>query len=168
MALKIQLRKDQKIIINGAVLENASGGNIAFLVLNEASILRDDDILMAEDVKTPASRVYYALQCMYLFPGERDRHLRHFKEFLDSYEDAAPSSGPIATKLRGFVDEGKLYKALKHARELVLHEREVLADVQKQLGEELRDEPAGGKSSGDRGVGADSGRTEDQERPGDE
>ena len=68
VALVIHLKKDQQIVLNGAVIENTSGRSISLSVKNEAAILRSSDILAPEDAATPASRAYYALQCVYLFP----------------------------------------------------------------------------------------------------
>jgi flagellar protein FlbT len=96
MALVIQIKKEQRIIINGAVLENVSGRTVAIAVKNEAAILRSEDVLTADAAVTPARRVYFALQCAYLFPDRKDEHLRDFEQFLVSYLEAAPSAREIA------------------------------------------------------------------------
>jgi len=67
MPLKIILKNEEKIIINGAVMQNI-GGSLKALILNEAVVLREKDIITEEDAKTPASRAYFALQNLYLFP----------------------------------------------------------------------------------------------------
>lgn len=127
MALVIHLRKDGRVIINGAVLENVSGRAVSIAVKNEASILRDDDVLQPEDAVTPASRVYFALQCAYVFPESRARHMAQFDEFLSAYLEAAPSAAPLASAVQTAVDAGRLYEGLKKARGLFAHEREILA-----------------------------------------
>jgi flagellar protein FlbT len=127
MALVIHLRKDGRVIINGAVLENVSGRAISIAVKNEASILRDDDVLQPQDAVTPARRVYFALQCAYVFPDSHARHMRQFNDFLDAYVEAAPSAAPLAAAVRKSVEAGKLYEALKKARELFTHERDLFA-----------------------------------------
>ncbi len=162
MPLKLQLRKGQKIIVNGAVLENAGSHTASLLVKNDASILRDNDILTPADARTPASRVYYALQCAYLFPVERDRHLGNLKQLVDSYEEAAPSASPICGGIRSLMGEDKLYQALKLAQELIAHERQVFEYVHGRIGEEIRDATPGGKSSGGRGLGIDAGGAADE------
>jgi flagellar protein FlbT len=148
MPLKIHLRKGQKIIINGAVLENTSSQNISLLVKNEASILRDNDILTPEDVSTPASRAYYALQCLYLFPNEKESNLPRLNEFLDNYLIAAPSSKELVDNIKRLVDDGKLYPALKKGQELISHEHKVLSHAQKRVGKKLLDSAAAGQSQG--------------------
>jgi flagellar protein FlbT len=129
MPLKIQIKSGQQIIINGAVLENASPRTVSLLVKNEAAILRDKDILTADDAQTPASRVYYTLQCVYLFPGEKERYLDHFADFISAYLDAVPSSEPTVEAIRGMVDSGQYYSALKKTQDLITQEGEILARI---------------------------------------
>ena len=138
MPLKLHIKKGQKIIINGAVVENVSPHNVSLLVMNDAAILRDSDILTPEQASTPASRVYYTLQCLYLFPDEQEKHLPHLNGFTDSYAGAAPSSRPIVNAIRNCVSEGKLYQALKEGRKLLSHEQKVLSHVQERSGQEVR------------------------------
>lgn len=150
MPLKIQLKKGQKIIINGAVIENVTQRNVSLLVGNDASILRDSDILTPEDAATPASRAYYALQCLYVFPDEStERNRERFEGFLASYEAAAPSCKPITEAVRDYVEKGELYHAVKKCQELIFHEQEILTDVQEKLGRELREAAGAGGSAGD-------------------
>ena len=144
MPLKIHLRKGQKIIINGAVLENTSFHNVSLLVKNEVSILRDDDILTPEDASTPAGRVYYALQCLYLFSDEESNNLPRLNEFLDNYLIAAPSSKKLVDDIRRLVKDGKLYPALKKGQKLISHENKVLSHVQKRVGKKLLDSATAG------------------------
>ena len=126
MALVIHLKKDARVIINGAVLENASGRTISFLVKNEAAILRHNDVLLPEEASTPAARVYFALQCAYLFPKDRASHLAQFQELLASYLGAAPSARPLGASLRAAAAGDNLYEALKQARKLLQHEGTIL------------------------------------------
>jgi len=168
MPLKIQLKHGQKIIINGAVLENASSRTASLLVINNASIMRDADILTPEDAVTPASRVYYSLQCMYLFPEDMETHLPRFKDFAESYGQAAPSSRPIVDELQRLVDQDKMYKALKLGHELIEHEHKVLSHVQEQLGEKLRHTTTAGESEGGGGMGPDSSGSQNAQGEGGE
>ena len=57
MPLSIDFKAGDKIIINGAVIENL-GSNSTISIHNQAAILRGKEILSAEDSTTPASRIY--------------------------------------------------------------------------------------------------------------
>jgi flagellar protein FlbT len=166
MALVINIKNGHQVIINGAVIENVSGKTISISVKNEASILRSTDILTPESAVTPAGRVYYALQCVYLFPERRSEYLRHFKDLIASYVRAAPSSAPIVEAVCESLNEEQYYSALKKAQELIEHERKVLSDAHERLGEELRRTAPAGESEGDGGVGVDPGGPQDEGGPG--
>lgn len=144
MALKVQIKSGQKLVINGAVLENASMRAVSLLVHNQVAILRQQDIMTHDEAITPATRVYYALQCLYLFPEDQPRHLALFKDFLTSFTDAVPSSRTTAEEVSVCVEEGAYFKALKVARKLIAREREILRNVEQRLVEELQHgDPAG-------------------------
>ncbi len=155
MALKIHLKKDQQVVVNGAVIENTTGKTISLTLKNEASILRSGDILSPEAAVTPASRVYYALQCLYLFPARAEHYLPIFNAFVESYVDAAPSGRTIAADISAAVEESRYYAALKLARRLMEHEGKVLAHAEQQLSQQLRRGAGARQSASDRGVGSD-------------
>lgn len=126
MPLKLSLAKGEKFIVNGAVIRN--DGDPANLVFeNQAQILRQKDILTNETAVTPAARVYFALQCAYLFPDKADPYLDSFHELLNDYVAAAPSAGSVADEVREKVAAAQIYQALKACIKLIRHEREVFA-----------------------------------------
>lgn len=126
MALLIHIKKGKKVIINGAVLENASGRTMSFLLQNEAQVLRGDDVLAPDDASTPAGRIYYALQCLYLFPERQPRYLPLFSDLIECYRQASPSASDLIDTILESVRAGRFYEALKGARELIRHEGRLL------------------------------------------
>ena len=128
MPLLIDLKNGDKIIINGAVLEN-SGSNTKLLVHNKVPILREKEVLSEDDAKTPASRVYFALQCAYIFPTERAQYLKAFQGFLTDYVAAAPTALAIGNQIRTFVEKEELYRALKAAQKLIKHESDIFSEM---------------------------------------
>jgi len=130
--LTIDFKAGDKIIINGAVIENL-GSNSKLSVHNQAAILRGKEILSEEDSKTPASRVYFALQCAYIFPQAQAEYVASFEAFLNEYLVACPSASEIGDVIRKEVESGMLYKGLKSAQKLIVHESNLL----QSLGEEI-------------------------------
>lgn len=128
MPLLIDLKPGEKVIINGAVIENA-GANTKIRVHNESNILRQKEILVAEEALTPASRVYFSLQCAYIFPEKREHYLVNFADGLVEYLEACPSAADIAAELQAEVEAGHYYKALKASRKLLKHEKDVLIQL---------------------------------------
>jgi flagellar biosynthesis repressor protein FlbT len=125
MPLTINLKPGEKLIVNGVVLQNVN--HVAkLLVHNEAALLREKDILAEEAANTPARRIYFAIQCQYLFPGKSDHYLPLIHRFLREFGEAAPSTLPLVHKAEQDVAEGHLYQALKTAKQLIAREQEIL------------------------------------------
>lgn len=132
MPLSIDFKAGDKIIINGAVIENL-GSNSKLSVHNQVAILRGKEILSAEDSTTPASRIYFALQCAYIFPQNRNDYIENYVNLLDDYLKACPSATSLADDIQTSVDKGQLYKALKTTQDLIKHEAEILNALQQEL-----------------------------------
>ena len=149
MPLKLDFKSGDKLVINGAVLENI-GSNAKILVHNESAILREKEILSVADTSTPASRVYFALQCAYMFPHKKEEYLGLFADFLREFVAACPSTKPIADEIEKLVADDKIYKALKQTQKLVAHQAKVLKSLEndvEKIALELSpgdDAPAGG------------------------
>ncbi len=156
MPLKMTLKPGERIIVNGAVLEN--GGHEAHLVfLNDAAFMREKDILSEADASTPAARVYFALQCVYIFSERRDHYSALLAELLADYLAAAPSSLELIERIQKLVEQGDYYQALKTVRALIAHERERLENVS-ATGESLSHPSPGGEPRADAGLGIDPSR----------
>ena len=127
MALKVELKPGEKIIIGESVITNGSG-RASLLIDGNAPILREKDILAPEHANTPASRIYLCVQMMYL----HDDILKFHEQYLEFVRDlitAAPSFTPILQRVSNFVLRGMLYKAIKEAKSLLAHERTLLSHV---------------------------------------
>lgn len=125
MPLKLDIKSGEKMVINGAVLENV-GPNAKIIVHNMATILREKEVLTENVAATPASRVYFALQCAYMFPDKSEEYLALLDRNLADYLTACPSAVEIGDKIRSYVGAENLYKGLKAAQELIEHETRVL------------------------------------------
>ncbi len=133
MPLTINLKPHERLIVNGVVVEN-SGPPAKILIHNNAALLREKDIVTEEQATTPARRIYFAIQCEYLFPGKSDVFLPIIEKFLGEFEEAAPSTAELIVDIRQQVTEGQLYRALKTAKQLILREQEILNGLSKDAG----------------------------------
>lgn len=132
MPLKLEMKMGDRIIINGAVLEVATP-HAKLVVHNQASILRGKEIIAEEHAITPATRVYFSLQSAYLFPEHAMEYLEQFSEYIEQYLVACPSAAEIVSDVKKEVQAGQLYKGLKKAQQLVLHQQGVLQEFEQQL-----------------------------------
>lgn len=142
MPLLIDFKSGDKIIVNGAILENA-GSNSKILVHNQAAILRGREVLSEGDAVTPAARTYFALQCAYIYPNQQDEYIEKFKAFLQDFLLASPSSSAIGDEIVKAVEDQKLYKALKATHKLINKELEIFRSLEEgvvKVTQDLEDE----------------------------
>ena len=62
---------------------------------------------------------------MYLSPDPKEHHPTYFTLLKDMLT-VDPAAWPIIEGINNFILEGDLYKALKEAKKLIAHERELL------------------------------------------
>jgi flagellar biosynthesis repressor protein FlbT len=127
MPLAINLRPKERLIVNGVVIEN-SGQPTKLVIHNTAALLREKDILTEQQANTPARRIYFTIQCQYLFPGKEELLLPIIDEFLRQFGDAAPSAVPLVREIAELVGIRDWYRALKSAKQLIAREVEILHD----------------------------------------
>ena len=124
MALKLSLKPGEKIVINGAVIVN--GDRRSTLVLqNKASLLREKDIMQAEDVNTPVRHIYFPIMLMYLDPTGMKKYHEDFvlrmTELLGVVED--PEAKTLCIAISKDVMDGEFYKALMKCKKLFDYEK---------------------------------------------
>ncbi len=125
MALKVELKPNERIIVGKAVIRNGETRTRLFIE-GQAPILREKDILTPETADTPARRIYLATQLMYL-AGDIDAHHDVYFDLVRDFLAAAPSAKPIVAEINNRILSGDLYKALRTAKQLVAYEQELIA-----------------------------------------
>jgi flagellar biosynthesis repressor protein FlbT len=129
MALKVELKPGERIIIGDCVITNHEQ-RTRLHIEGQAPILREKDILTAERADTPAKRIYLAVQLMYTARDPREHHEVYFS-LLRDIVGAAPSVWPFIESINNHILTGAMYKALKEAKKLIAYEQELLADARR-------------------------------------
>ena len=132
MALKVELKPNERLIIGEAVITN-SDQRTRFLIEGEAPILREKDILTAKLADTPAKRIYLAVQLMYTAKDPSAHHSVYF-QLIGDFLRAAPSSMAFIEDINNFILTGEMYKALKTAKKLIAYESELLENAKRGAG----------------------------------
>lgn len=127
MALKVELKPNERIIIGQVVIRNDEQ-RTRFFIEGEAPILREKDILTAVSADSPAKKIYLAIQLMYLAQDPTLEHETYFALVRD-FMKAAPSSLPHMTEINNRILSGDLYKALKAAKQLIAYEAELIENA---------------------------------------
>ena len=128
MALKVELKPGERIILGDSVITNDDQRTRLFIEGN-APILREKDIMRLEDADTPCKKIYVVVQMMYLAVDAKRHHELYFQITKEVLE-AAPSTKDYLDAVNNRILTGQMYKALKEARKLIEYERELLANAQ--------------------------------------
>ena len=129
MALKVELKAGERIIIGECVITNADQ-RTRLLIDGEAPILRERDIMTPKIADTPAKNLYFIIQMMYLSKTPRDHHETYF-QLMREIVQAAPSTWPYIENINNHILTGEMYKALKQARKLIAYEQELLENAKR-------------------------------------
>jgi len=132
MALKVELKPHERIIIGSCVVTNTDQRARLLIDGDNIPILREKDILTPETADTPAKLIYLAVQLMYISPDAQASHGTYFNLIRDLVT-AVPSAWPLIEGINNQILSGDLYQALKEAKKLVAYEKQLLDQI-----EELR------------------------------
>ena len=124
MALVIDLKPGEKILIGDAVITNDSQ-RTRLHIAGDSPILREKDVMQEEEANSPCKRIYFIVQCMYLSHAPKDYHKKYF-DMVKEVQAAAPSCSIFIMQINDEILNDRYYKAMKIARELIEHERELL------------------------------------------
>ena len=130
MPLKLSLKPGEKFVLNGAVVQNGDRRS-ALLLQNKASVLREKDIMQADEATTPARRIYFPVMMMYLDQAECDRYQDAFVKRLSEFMGAVhnPEILTDCVNISKYVMIREYYKALMLCRKLIEYEDERLGNV---------------------------------------
>jgi flagellar protein FlbT len=126
MALKVELKPGERILIGDSVITNGAQ-RTRFLIEGKSPVLRERDIITADQADTPAKRIYLAVLLIYTARDPRAHHETYFalvREFLD----AAPSAASYVELINNLILTGQVYKALKTARDLISYEQDLISN----------------------------------------
>jgi len=127
MSLKVELKPGEKLIIGNCVVTNSDQRTRLFID-GKAPILREKDILTPATADSPAKRVYFAVQLMYI-DEDVERLRKDYFKLINDLVTAAPSTIQLVDEINNEILTGELYKALKAAKKLIQYEQELLANA---------------------------------------
>jgi flagellar biosynthesis repressor protein FlbT len=124
--LKISLKPNEKIYINGAVIR--VDRKVSIELMNDVQFLLESHVIQAEDASTPLKQVYFILQVMLMNPAgaadARTMFRRSLPLLLASFEEAQICAA--LKQIDRMVGEDRIYEALKAIRALYPLERRAL------------------------------------------
>jgi flagellar protein FlbT len=120
MPLRVELKPFERLVIGDSVIVN-SDTRICFLIEGDAPVLRERDTVVEETATTPARRLYYFVQMMYL-KTDATRYRASYLGAVAELRQTMPRSLELIEAVNHQVAAGALYKALKDIRTLMRRE----------------------------------------------
>jgi len=127
MPLVIDLKPSERVIIGNALITNDTN-RTRLHIEGDSPILREKDIMREDEANTPCKKIYLTIQLMYLSIAPEALHKTYF-DMLNEIQTAVPSTSLFFMKINDHLLNNAYYKALKEARHLMEHEKELLANV---------------------------------------
>ncbi|CUH79812.1 flagellar biosynthesis repressor FlbT [Tritonibacter multivorans] len=127
--LVLKLAPKERVLVNGAVIENGDRRSRLSIVTPDANILRLRDAIHPEEANTPVRRVCYAAQMV--LAGEVDAEedklpmLRRIEELSQVFTDA-DSRSALAEATDAVISDNH-YRCLKALRALLPREERLMA-----------------------------------------
>lgn len=127
--LVLKLGPKERVLINGAVIENGDRRSRLSIVTPNANILRLRDAIRPDDAQTPVRRACYTVQL--ILSGDltaddaRPTLIRSIEELTQVFRDG--DSRARLAEASDAVLEGDAYRALKQLRGLIDREDRLLA-----------------------------------------
>ncbi|GAA6194700.1 flagellar biosynthesis repressor FlbT [Pseudophaeobacter sp.] len=127
--LVLKLAPKERVLVNGAVIENGDRRSRLSIVTPDANILRLRDAIHPENANTPVRRVCYAAQLVLTGDSdpEEDRlpMLRRIEELSQVFVDA-DSRSALAEATEALLEDNH-YRCLKSLRTLLPREERLMA-----------------------------------------
>ena len=126
MGLKLTLKPNEKIIINGCVIRN-SDRRQSLTIENRADVIRGVDLLDESEAATPTKEIYFLVQTAMLKPELRDDLTSVIQKRLGRLVPVFnPEIGGHLMEAANHVSARNYYNALKSIKPVIAYEAELL------------------------------------------
>lgn len=128
MPLRLSLRPNEKLFLNGAVIVNGDS-RADLVILNDAAVLREKEIMTEEEADTVCKQIYFLAQLTYIDQSNKADYLAKLAILMDQLGSDVPIMFPVLDQMRGLIVDEDYYHALKVARKLISTEKELLENA---------------------------------------
>ena len=136
MPLRLTLKPDERIIVNGCAIRNASRRQ-TLTIENRADVVRGHDLLKEKDANTPVTRVYFLIQTVLVAADLREEFNPQIQKNLAELATVfGPDLRENIVSAANFVSIGDYYKAMRALSGLIKYERQLLGLMAQNNGPE--------------------------------
>lgn len=127
MPLKLTLKPDECVVINGCVIRNSNRRHALTIESPQADVIRGKDLLDQEDAATPVSRIYYLIQTVLIQSDLRDKLVPEIQSQLAVLATVfGPGHVRHVFEAANCVSQMDYYRALSELRPLLDREKVLL------------------------------------------
>jgi len=128
--LVLKLGPRERVLINGAVIENGDRRSRVNILTPNANILRLKDAIHPEEAKTPVKRVCYIAQLILSGDADPDTGAAQLMRGIEQLSQALfdPDSRRLLDAATAAVRDRRFYQALKALRALLPREQRLLGE----------------------------------------
>jgi len=128
MPLKLTLKPDECVVINGCVVRNSNRRHVLTIESHNADVIRGKDLLNHEDAATPIKRVYFLIQTVLIKSELRDKLVPEIQSQLAVLATVfGPGHVRHVFEAANCVSQMDYYRALSELRPLLVREEMLLA-----------------------------------------
>ena len=132
MALRLTLKPNERILINGCVVRNADRRQ-QIVIENHADIVREADLLQEDEERTPVKEVYFFIQTALLEPSTRIKLVKIIQRKLGAlapvfHDEMAGHIFDAAAH----VSASDFYKAMRTLRPLIEYEEKLFQMIREK------------------------------------
>lgn len=130
MGMRVTLRPEERIIINGAVVRN--GGRTATIVIDgEAQVLREQMVMHPDTAaQSPSRQAYYLCMLAYIEPAKENEHKQAFVAWMAEMMDAfqSPQVKLVCVDALLAIGRREYFRGLQLLRQVIEYEDRILCD----------------------------------------
>lgn len=132
MGLKITLKPNERLVVNGCVIRNSDRRHV-LIVENRADVVRGEDLLDEAAPATPVKEAYFLIQTALIQPDLREKLVPEIQtKLVDIAMIYSVRLADGVFEAANYVAVGDFYKAMAALRVLMRHESEVIAYMDRQ------------------------------------
>ena len=137
MALKVDLKPHEKIIIGSCVITNTDQRARLLIEGERTPVLREKDILTPATADTPAKLIYLAVQLMYISSDPTQQHEVYF-DLMRHVLETEPGAAAMIGEINDYILNGDYYRSLKESKKLIAHEEQLLQQARSHHHDHIR------------------------------
>ncbi|WP_267427657.1 flagellar biosynthesis repressor FlbT [Methylobacterium sp. GC_Met_2] len=125
MPLRLTIKPQERLIINGAILRNGGSHTISLIVETQCQFLRESELVNESEADTPCKKICLTLQVLHLSEDPTEVTNLFFAQAVEVMR-LLPSSAPFLLQIQEHLAAEQTYAAIKVGKQLMFHERDML------------------------------------------